>query len=299
MTLEKQLARFSQECTRVDADRWRLALANGRMLTVTARRDEDFLLLDADTGAALPAGRLVPFVERAREFPAAVKFALRGSNVLRLRAEFPLPEEEETDACAERIRQNLEGLRTGSHVIHDWVSCEAADEGAVCPKPQGDAQAVPGSLPGGLMDAVNKAGWLCHERPGGTLLAELETGPQFLQAEIGHCGGRARFRVTLYAGEALEVAAQQALCLYLLEANAALRHARAFFEREAEAVSAGFEVLMESAPLAAEAGHALAALSVAARQCGREMCIFNNGALAGIYRSARLIFFDKSKHKGA
>jgi hypothetical protein len=299
MTLEKQLARFSQACLRVDADRWRLALANGSKLTVAARRDEEFLLLDADANASLPAGRLVPFVERAQELPAAVKFALRGSNVLRLRAEFPLPEEEENDACAERIRENLDGLRAASHAVYDWVSCEAAEEGTDCPKPQGDAQAVPGSLPGGLMDAVKEAGWLCHERPGGTLLAELETGPQFLQAEIGQCGAGARFRVTLYAGESLEATALQALCLYLLEANAALRYARAFFEHEAEAVSAGFEVRMESAPSAAEAGHALAALSVAARQCGREMCIFNNGALAGIYRSARPIFFDKSKHKGA
>lgn len=49
--LHEQLARHAQECQQLDADRWRLTLSNGFSLVVSARRDEDFLLLDADTGA--------------------------------------------------------------------------------------------------------------------------------------------------------------------------------------------------------------------------------------------------------
>ena len=101
--------------------------------------------------------------------------------------------------------------------------------------------------------------------------------------------------MTLYRHDGAGEREQQALCLYLFEANAALRYARAFFEREGAGVAAGFEVRVESAPTAAEAAHALAALSVAGRQCAREMEVFQDGAVAGIYRSARRSTQEHSK----
>jgi hypothetical protein len=287
--LDKQLARFSQECQRLDADRWRLALTNGASLTVSARRDEDFLLLDADPGLCPAPERLVPLLERSREVPAAVKFALRGSTAFRLRAEFPLPEE--GGDAAPRIREHLEGMRDALHRLHDWVSCEAVGSEVACPKLESDGQAIPGSL----TEALKEAGWEYHERPGGTLLADLETGSKFLQAEVEQCGVGTRFRVTLYRHESAGDASQQVLSLYLLEANAALRYARAFLRREGDGITAGFEVRTESAPSPAEAGHALAALSVAGRECAREMEVLKDGVVAGIYRSARLPFHPQQK----
>jgi len=281
--LGKQLASAAQECRQLDADRWDLALTNGRALAVSARRDDGFLLLDADTGVCPAAERLVPLVGRAHELPAAVKFALRGPATLRLRAEFPLPE---TDSeTGDRIREQLEGMRSALHRLHDWVSCEAAGEGAACPEPKGAGQ----TNPGGLAELLKEAGWEYHERPGGALLADLETGGRFLQAEVEPRGAGARFRVTLCRvdGAAAAGDAPEALCLYLLEANAALRYARAFLQTEGEGISAGFEVRVESGPSAAEAGHALAALSVAGRRCAGEMEVLRDGAAAGIYRSAR------------
>ena len=288
-TLHKQLARCSQDCRRLDADHWRLALTNGASLTVSARRDEAFLLLDADLGLYPAVERLVPLLERSRELPAAVKFALRGSDPLRLRAEFPLPEE--GGDAAPRIREHLEGMRDALHRLQDWTSCEAAGSEVACPTLEGDRQAVPGSLTG----ALQEAGWECHERPGGALLADLETGSQFLQAGIAHLGAATRFRVTLYRNQSAGDAARQALCLYLLEANAALRYARAFLGREGDDITAGFEVRTESRPSPAEAGHALAALSVAGRKCAREMEVLKDGVLAGIYRSARLPIHQQRK----
>jgi hypothetical protein len=257
---------------------------------VSARRDEDFLLLDADTAVSPAADRLVPLVEGSRELPAAVKFALRGST-LRLRAEFPLPEE--GGASEERIHEHLEGMRSASHWLHNRVSREAAGESAACPEAEGNGQAAPGNL----KELLKEAGWAYHERPGGALAVDLETGSQFLQAEIEGAG--ARFRVTLYRGEGPGDEARQTLCLYLLEANAALRYARAFLQREGEGIAAGFEAGLGNQPSAAEAGHALAALSVAGRQCAREMEVLKDGALAGIYRSARPPFNHQSKGKGA
>ena len=287
--LDKLLARFSQECHRLDADHWRLALTNGTSLEVSVRRAEDSLLLDADPGLCPAPERLVPLLERSRDLPAAVKFALRGSTAFRLRAEFPLPEE--GGDAALRIGEHLGGMRDALHRLRDWVSSEAVGSEVACPEPEGDGQAIPGSL----REALKEAGWEYHERPGGTLLADLETGRQFLQAEIEHCGAGTHFRVTLYRNESAGDAAQQVLCLYLLEANIALRYARAFLRREGDGVAAGFEVRTESPPSAAEAGHALAALSVASRECAREMEVLKDGAVAGIYRSARLPFHQQRK----
>ena len=58
--LHKQLARCAQECRQLDTDRWRLALTNGHELSVSARRDDGFLLLDADTGLSPQADRWIP-----------------------------------------------------------------------------------------------------------------------------------------------------------------------------------------------------------------------------------------------
>jgi hypothetical protein len=277
--LDKQLARHAEHCERLDACRWKLALTNGHVLTVAVRRDEPFLLLDADTGLRPSPEQLGPLLEGSRELPAAVKFALRGSNTLRLCAEFPLPED---DTVSDRVREHLEGIRSG-HSLCNWISCEAAGEGMACLEPVREGQAIVGSL----VEVLKEAGWPCHERPGGTLLADLETGGQFLQAEIGRCGAGARFQITLYRNDAPGDAAQQALCLYLLEANAALRYARAFLRRDGEAIAGGFEVRVETGPAPTEAAHALAALSVAGRHCAKEMEILKDDTVAGIYRLAR------------
>ena len=75
--LDKQLARHAAQCERLDASRWELALTNCHELTVSVRRDEPFLLLDADTCLRPGPDLLVTFLEESRELPAVVKFALR------------------------------------------------------------------------------------------------------------------------------------------------------------------------------------------------------------------------------
>jgi hypothetical protein len=289
-TVDKQLARFAKECRRVDADRWQLALSNGYELALSARRADGFLLLDAETGEIPVPDRLLSLAERASELPASVKFALcRGSSALRLRAEFPLPEE---GGVAGRICQNLGGMLAALHRLRDPVSYEAAAEGTVGP----DSEDDPGpAVPGSLTDSLTQAGWDYRERPGGALLADLEAGDRFFQAEIDSYGAGARFRVTLCRNDDAQTPAQQALSVYLLEANAMLRFARGFLEPGSEGVAAGFEVRMESGPTPAEAGHALAALSVASRHCARELEILKDGALAGIYLSARPPFHHSAK----
>ncbi len=132
--LDKQLSRLAQECGRVDADHWKLALTNGDTVSVSARYDEGFLLFDADPGLSLAAGSLFPLLARGRELPATLKLASRRDwPGARLRAEFPLPEESE--ASANRIREHLEGMRCVVHQLRYGVSCVTAAEEMDCPKP--------------------------------------------------------------------------------------------------------------------------------------------------------------------
>jgi hypothetical protein len=284
--LDKVLARHAQECERLDANRWRLALSNGRALAVTAVRDEGFLTLDGETGIRLSGREPIPPAEWWDELPGSVKFAVRrGPRALRIRAEFPLPED--SGRAEERIGGHLDGMKRALHRLHEGSSREAAGGRAACPEDAtaGQAGAPPG--PGGLADLLKEAGWPCRERAEGALAADLEAGDRFLQAEAARRGDGVRFHVTLFRGEATSDETRRALCAYLLEANAALRYARAFLQREGETEAAGFEVCVEGEPEAGEAGHALAALSVAARQCAREMEVLKDGAVAGAYRLAR------------
>lgn len=288
--LGKQLANGAQKCRRLDSDRWQLALTNGHEVAVSARRDEDFLLLDAATGIFPARGKLIPLAGLFRHAAPPVKLAWRnGSPDLRLRAEIPLPEE--SVAGEGRIRSAIEAMRTTSHCVQNWFSREAAAEETACPEPKGEGQAASGSL----IELVKETGWQFHERPAGALLVDLDTGSRFLQAEVDGTDAGSRFWVTLYRSDLSSESARRALCLFLLEANAALRFVRGFIRPEDGGLSAGFEVSMNGAASAAEAGHALAALSVAARHCARELEALKEDALASTYESARSGFIDNTK----
>jgi hypothetical protein len=288
--IEKLLANSAQECQRLNADHWRLALSNGHLMTVFARRDEEFLKLDADAQISLTAEKLPMLAYPFLQLPGTVKLALRrGSSGIRLRGEIPLPEE--TTLAGERIGDVLDGMRSMSHRLHEWDGNMAA----ASTDPLSDTHATPGIL----ADLLSEVGWQTRERPGGALLADLETGSRFLQAEVEPLGAGACFRLTLYRDEATREAARLALSLYLLEANAALCYATAFLRRTGEGTSAGFEVCLQSRPTAVEVRHALGALSVAGRHCAKEIeVLMKDGALAGIYRSA-LPKVDQQSKKGA
>jgi hypothetical protein len=279
IALDKYFAQYADDSLLLDTDRWQLALRNGHALSVSAMREDQFLLLDAETGMSPAPDRLLPLAESLASLPASLKFALcPEASTVRLRAEFPLAEE---SVAADRVRRNLDGMRIAADRLHELVSSKATGVPPACLCSADSGPAVPGSP----TDLIEEAGWTCHERSGGSLLADLETGGQFCQAELETFGGSLRFRVTL-CRDAEGEAVCEALSLYLLKANAARRIARGFVEHEAGGIAAGFEVLLEGSPVPTEAGHALAALSVAARYCAKEMEVLKDAALAGFYRSA-------------
>jgi hypothetical protein len=280
MTVEKQLANAAEFFRQIHADRWALGLTNGHSLAVTAQRADGFLLLSAETGC-VPSDEILDELSAASAaMPTGVKFAWRRSwPALRLRAEFPLPAEEVDDG---RVRRHLDGMRRTYGQLRDGLFCEEP----------GVAEASPGAgagldAPGDLPDWLREAGWACHQRPGASLLADLETNGYFQQAEIAAVGGCTRFRATLYRADNPPEPCVRALAWYLLEANADLRLARGFLERDAGGLAAGFDVGIAGELTPADAEHALAALSVACRSCARQMDVLQDDALAGLYRSAR------------
>ena len=280
MTVEKQLANAAEFFRQIHADRWALAVTNGHSLSLTAQRADGFLLFDADTGCP-PSDEMIEELSGvSAAMPAAVKFAwCRGWPALRLRAEFPLPAEDIDDG---RVRLHLDGMRLVYGRLRDGLFREelgAAGVSSEC----ATGLAAPGDLP----DWLREGGWECHERPGKPLLADLETKGQFHQAEIAAADGCTRFRVTLCHAEKPAEPRVRALGWYMLEANAGLRMARGFLDREGDALAAGFDVCLTGQLTAADAAHALAALSVAYRACAREMNVLQDDALADLYRSAR------------
>jgi len=277
VTVEKQLANAADFFRQTHADRWALSLTNGHSLSVTAQRADGFLLLDADTGCP-PAEGMPDELPGIPSMPAAVKFAWRTDwPSLRLRAEFPLPAEDVDDG---RVHLHLDGIRQAYGGLRDGLFRE---EGVVGATPVCAAGPV---APADLLDWLREAGWECHERPGKPLLADLETPGHFQQAEIAAVDGCTRFRVTLCRAAEPSMPHLRALGWYLLQANSGLRMARGFLEREDDALAAGFDVCMCGTLTAADAGHALAALSVACRSCAREMNVLQDDALAGLYRPA-------------
>lgn len=287
MNLEKQLARFAQECVRLNADRWRLSLRNGFDFHVSATRDDGFLSLIAETELEAKPERLLHLAERSAELPCNLKLSLSPwSREIHLRADFPLPEEGD-DTC--RVGLYLNAMQCAHEQVHNWTSCEAGETVGLY---SGDR---PPDLTG-LEKILDEAGWETHRRAGGALLADLEAPGQFFQAEVKRLAEGARFRAAVYNGPNLSDDAQRSLPAFLLEINAALRYSRTFLERSQSGVAAGFEIRMDWMPVQADASGALAALSVACRRCARELDLLSRDAsLARLYWAARGLPFSKKE----
>ena len=147
---------------------------------MSARRDEGFLLLDARHGREPGAGA----AGSARGALARVS----GGGEVRARAVRVLFGCARSSRCRrkatrrrDRIREHLEGMRSASHRLHDWVSCELPGRRWLVRNRKVTGRPSPAAW----RRLLKEAGWEYHERPGGALLADLETGSQFLQAEIG------------------------------------------------------------------------------------------------------------------
>jgi hypothetical protein len=240
---------------------WRVSLHRGGILR--AQLDEGWLVLAADC-AELPAGDPAVLLRRNAELGGGVKFAyaaappVLGAEGLQLRAEVPLSGGEEH--VKRRVGDALAGF------------AEALDSQTSGVAPS--AEAVGGEAPIDLASLLAEAGWPFDQRPDGTMVVDLAVPDGFFQAEIESRRGRTRLAASISSVANTPDTCRRALSALLLRAAGAVRMAR-------PALPAGegpprIEVVLAGALTATEIDHALAALAVACRLCGREAALLQD-----------------------
>lgn len=289
-SLQHSAARVEQ----VAHDRWQLCLGTDVDLQATARLDEGWLLFDAPLpGSPLHTQRIWDLLRWNTTLLGGAKFAVSARSdhigppdgppseaaLLRVRAELPLGRDIDLRT---RIGETCSGLESaGARLLRGPTAIAV---------PWRDKQ---GNGAGGtdLRRLCSEAGWPFTERSDGRLAVDLDIPGGFHQAIVEETMSGAhllRVSVGLGAGNTSPaLLSQLALGVFLLRANAVVRMARAVAEAVDGRMTTRFEVEFAHAPGAEELGHALAALSVACRLCGREANVLaQDEAVAGAYLSS-------------
>lgn len=265
------------------------ALSNGTDCLVTARMDEGWLLLDAPlrtskkSGATFSKGvweplqgtlAKAPLWKRGRVWEllqwnanctGGSKFTLLpDEQSINLRAEIPLDEE---GGLTGRIHQACAGFKTALERLHGGKTKDYQAD----PHPVIFAADPVQDTGCDLLHLCHETEWPFTERSAGIFVVNLDVPDGFYQATIEKRMGQIHVWVELVACESLPQPCQQALGVLLLTTSGIVRMARATAgERDGHQMVTRFEVVFASSPCVAELTHALSALLVACRLCGRE-----------------------------
>lgn len=258
---------------------WEFTLQNGSALPVRARLIEDWLQLDAELRSATDSTHIWSALEWNGRLDGAAKFALGLSGrLMRLRAEIPLDGEV---AVASDLTAALAGFERAASLENGGAGQKQARPHAAALPSQPEA-----SLP--LRELLADAGCQSAERPGGSLMVELESGSDFRQALVeAEPDGSWRASVELARWESHVPASRDALAVLLLTASGAVRMARPSAGESVDGIAARLEIRLASHASPALVGRGLAALSVACRLCAREAAILRNKRIAGRYLAVR------------
>ncbi len=277
--IDSCLREWSEAVNRPADALWEFTLQNGSALPVRARLIEDWLQLDAELGSATDPTHIWSALEWNGRLDGAAKFALGLSGrFMRLRAEIPLDGEA---AVAADLAAALAGFERAASLENGSAGEEPVPPHAAALPSQPEA-----SLP--LRELLADAGWQSAERPGGSLIVDLESGGDFRQAlvEAGPDGSW-RASVELARWESHVPASRDALAVLLLTASGAVRMARPSAGETGDGIATRFEIRLASHASPALVGRGLAALSVACRLCSREAAILSNERIAGRYLAVR------------
>lgn len=248
--------------------RWRIAVPVGRrrVASGTARTADGFLLF----ALALGGRRESPWslLGANAGFAGGARLALRGrAPLLHACAELPLDAD-----CP--FEERLAEIRAG---LADAAALALGGGGRMTRAAAPDA----GPDDESLGDALRETGWPCEL--GAAPRVRLEV-PHAVLAACGErdVGGGTRWHVALCAVESPSRACRRALGEMLLRASGAFRLVRATAGESDGRVQVGLEAVTGRGAAPRELHHALAALSIAARHCAREVA-----ALAGDEALAR------------
>lgn len=268
----------------VDTGRWHFALVNGAVLRGSAAMDEAWLTLEADLPEAGRPLNLWRMLGRNAQAGGGAKFiyvpdrAVARRGEVRLRAEIPL---DAGAALAERIRLACQGCKQ-AHEARPRPG-RAAEVDAATSAPADDAPAGED-----LGELCSQAGWEHRQRASGRVSVALPVGTESYHAILDRTpAGALRAAVELGTVAKPSRPTRQALGLLLLTAGGLVRMVRPAAETEGSAARLSFEMVFDLPPSAGELSHALAALSVACRLCGREARVLEDQAVAAEYLSVR------------
>lgn len=260
---------------------WNFILNNGRMLLVAAHADDEWLHLRAplegDAALKMDAWKLL----RLNHQLGHGRFALAPSEQTpHLRAEIALDEEVN---LARRLQEACAGLKAGAGSLYGEKTKEhmqlhpniTTDEAT----PQANSE---------LRRLCEETGWQFDEKTATKFVVELEAGNGFYQAAIEERGeGSVHIAVELARDETFSEWSRRAVGLMLLRACGVVRFARASVRERSEQVTALFEVVFPTLPAVVELNHALSALSIACRLCGREVAAMQDERVARNYLAAQ------------
>jgi hypothetical protein len=256
-------------------DRWVFALSNGIDLHVSARLEDDWLLLESaplprpTQPIGEPLGERTPWevLRWHAGLSSGVKFATAPTaTALSLRAELPLIEDCDVRT---RIREACAALKMAG------ARRAGRDETTAAPVVAASADA---GAAADVFQLCRETTWNVIEREPGTAMVDLEVPGAFQQAAVRACAGGGVVVSAALATERddpLSPARRHALGLLLLRTGGVVRMARAATDMD-DGTGARFEVVFAGRPHPAELAHAIAALSVAWRLAGAEANVLAN-----------------------
>jgi hypothetical protein len=283
--VNRALGKCAHTVTRRDRSQWDLALKNGEMLAARARLDEEWLHLMADAGG-MPrtegTGRNSAWwcLLQNGSLPGNVKYALDPQGCLQIRAEMPIaPEETETDIRA-RLAATCEGFQVAAHQLHGRSSSRRR-------LPKAARAVAPDDVACDLCKLCEEAAWPFTERAAGKLAVALDTPDNYCQATLEQRSDGVRVTAGLGASAPASDSSRTAMAVLLLRLGGVVRMVRAAGEECNGQSAIRLEVGLSRTPRTGELAHALAALSVACRLCGREVEVLQDGGIAAEYLASR------------
>ena len=310
------LARCASSVKRAGNAQWEFALTNGKPLGVSARLIEDWLVLDAALPDRIERGGWFDLLRLNASLQGLGKFVLipdgrptnfslshaaataadcklrktevcRASRYVHLRADIPLPADEESESDYQdalsgglmtRLQETCAGLKSAFQSVRE----EKTANHTVPPSPV-DLEGKVDSRVEELRRLCRATGWPFIERSAGKLMVDLDVRSAFYQAAFEQSAEGAHVSVEVAHFENLGDASCQALGLLLLAMGARVKLARPSIMQNGNQVIARFEVRFATMPAVVELTHAFSSLSVACALSGREAHAIQDEVIARNY----------------
>jgi hypothetical protein len=261
------------ELKQVGPQRWECQLRGHKRQAASARVADDWLHLRLPIEQVIEVDRIEEFLTWNGQLEGPSKFCLEDRQLC-LAAEIPISDE---IPFLPRLEAALQGVDQGLRMLNR-------------PEASPVAASEPASAPGTAIDLAalcREAGWPHVVRPSGELAIELDVPRSFHQA-ILRAGPEQRLDLTVEIGSLhnLTPSSRRAVAVLLLSAAGVVRLARPAAAADAKR-SMLWQVSLTPDVTAAELGHGLAALSVACRQCAREVKLLEDESIANDYLRVR------------